>query len=226
MLLLRETRVVITKHEPVATGVVLNEEGFALAYVKEDGVTKVQPSTGVPGEIFAGVNLARNAPPTVLPMVNEGRANAQAAFELSRAPIAGQLLVKVDGTKYTVVTTTPSSGEVQISGTTLQLPAGDANKEVFAQYMYQPTVVEAATIVGNLPAGGIPAVDTTGVLKEAQLGTSKFDASVDWSGAMYVKLAAGGTFTVGDATDHIPNVVVKNTPSAASPFLVLSINVA
>lgn len=226
MLLLRETRVVTSKHEPVATGAVLREEGVVLAYVKEDGTTKVQPCTGVAGEIFAGVNIARNAPPGVLPMVNEGNIAADGTFELSRAPIAGQLLVKVDGVKFDVVTGAPGAGEVQIDSTSLVFPVSEANKSLFAQLMYTPTVIEASTIVGNIPAAGIPQSDTVGVLKEAQIGTNFFDAAVDWSDAMYVKLAAGGMFTKGTIGDHVPNVVVKNSPSSSTPFLVVNMNIA
>jgi len=42
---------------------------------------------------------------------------------------------------------------------------------------------------------------------------------------MYVALA-NGMFTVGSAADHVPNVVVRNAPSADNAFLTLSINVA
>ncbi len=234
MLLLRETRVVITKHEPVATGVVLNEEGRVLAYVKEDGATKVQPSTGVAGEIFAGVNISRNAPPGVLPMVAFGTVNADGTFVLPRLPIAGQLMVKLGadangagGAVQTIVAAAPAAGEVEFTGTTtLTLPVATAGQTVFAQFAYTPTVVEAASVVGNIPAAGIPQSDQVGVLKEAQIGTSFFDTSVDWSDAMYVKLAAGGTFTVGTEADHVPNVVVRNAPSSATPFLVVNINIA
>lgn len=226
MLQLRETRVVNTKHEPVATGIVIGEEGVVLAYVKEDGVTKVQPCTGVANEIFAGVALARNAPPASLPMVNEGVIAADGSFELGRAPQAGKLLVKVDGTAATIVTVAPAVGEVQVTGSTLMFPVADAGKQVFAQFIYVPSVIEASTIVGNIPAAGIPQTDTIGTLKEAQLGTNMFDAAADWSDALYVKLGPNGTFALGTVADHIPNAIVKNSPSPASPFLVVSINVA
>ena len=130
------------------------------------------------------------------------------------------------GTKFTVVTGTPIAGEVKISGTTLQFLTTQAGKAIFAQFMYHPSVVEATAILGNLPTAGVPLADTVGVLKEAQIGTSFFDASADWSNALYVKLAAGGTLTVGTEADHVNNVVVKNAPNASSPFLVVNINIA
>jgi len=226
MLQLRETRVVYTGHEAVATGVVINEEGIALAYVKENGATKVQPCTGVAGEIFAGVSLSRNAPPAALPMVNEGIIAADGTFEMGRVPNAGQLLVKVGGTAFTIVTTDPSVEEVKVTGSTLQFQVAEAGNQVFAQMVYTPTVIEARTIVGNIPAAGIPQTDTIGTLKDATFGTNYFDAAVDWSDALYVKLGPNGTLTKGTAADGIPNAIVKNSPSPASPFLVVSIRVA
>jgi hypothetical protein len=87
--------------------------------------------------------------------------------------------------------------------------------------------VEAQSIVGDAPIGGLPstALGEIGALKQATISTNFFDASVDWSTAMYVALA-NGMFTVGSAADHVPNVVVRNAPSADNAFLTLSINVA
>jgi hypothetical protein len=229
MLQLRETRIVRNKHENVLPGVIIAEEGIALVFVKDNGETKVQPSTGANGEIFAGVSLSRNTAPASLPFVQEGVVANSGSVELVRAPIAGQLNVKVNGDQKTIVATAPANAdEVQVVGRNLVFHADVKGAAFTAQFLYAPTVVEARTVIGDGPIGGLSstAEGVIGVLKDAQLGTNFFDASADWHDAMYVKLAAGGTFTVGTANDHVPGVIVKNAPNASNPFLVISIMVA
>lgn len=228
MLQLRETRIVNSQPHDVLTGHVVPEEGLALVYVKEGADTKVQLSAGVPGEQFAGVSFSRNTPPAVLPVVLEGVVSAANNYVLSRNPIAGQLLVKIGGNVAAVVAGAPAQGEVQVGNLQLVFNAADAGAHIFVQFLYSPTVQEARSIIGDAPIGGLPstAQGSIGVLKNAIIGTNSFDASVDWSNALYVKTADNGVFTVGTANDHVQNVVVRNAPSAANPFLVLSLNVA
>lgn len=229
MLQLRETRIVLTKHANVLSGHIVPEEGMALVYVKEDGETKVQLSTGAANEIFAGVSQSRNTPPAALPFFQEGMIPASLSIELPRTPIAGQLLVKVAGVQKTIVNAAPADAtEVQLSGHNLILFAGEASKGYQAQFLYAPTVTEARTVIGDTPIGGLSstAQSVIGRLLDADLATNMFDASADWHDVMYVKTGPGGTFVPGTVADHIIGAVVKNSPSAANPFLALSINVA
>lgn len=228
MLQLRETRIVNSQPHDVFTGAVIPEEGMALAYVKEGVDTKVQLATGVADEVFAGVSYSHNTPPAVLPVVLEGTVSVTGTFALPRNPIAGQLLVKVDGAIKTVVAGAPAAGEVQVGSLQLNFHISMAGLPVVVQMMYSPTVQEARSIIGDAPIGGLSstAQGSIGVLKNAIIATNAFDASADWSSALFVKLAAGGVFTLGTVGDHIPNVIVKNSPSAANPYLVLSLNVA
>lgn len=229
MIQLRETRIVKSKHEAVMPGVIIPEEGMACVYAKDGGETKVTLSSGADGEIFAGVSFSRNTAPASLPHVQESFIPVNRTVELVRAPIAGQLNVKVAGEQVDVVTTAPANaGEVQLAGRNLKFFAGEENKGYTAQFLYTPTVTEARAVIGDGPHGGLSstAQSVIGLLKDAYIATNAFDASVDWSDAMFVKLAAGGTFTVGTADDNVPNVIVRNAPNASNPFLVLSINVA
>lgn len=229
MLQQRTTRIVRTRHNPVLSGEVIQEEGMALVYEKEDGITKVKKSAGAAGEIFAGVSLSRNSPPAVLPFVQAEAIPASLSVQLVRTPITGQLLVKVGGTQVTVGTTAPADATaVQLVGSTLTFFAGEAGKEVSAQFLYTPTVIEARTVIGDVQIGGLAstAQGIIGTLHDAEFGTNMYDAGADWSAAFYVKTAPGGMFTVGTAADHTPGVIVKEAPSAANPFLVLAVQVA
>lgn len=229
MLQLRETRIIRTTHSPVLSSVLVPEEGMALVYEKENGETKVKLSAGVAGELFAGVSISRNIHPGSLPYVQEATVPATGTIELVRAPIAGQLLVKLAGQQLTVVSGAPADAtEVQLSGATLVFAAGQAGKSAMAQFLYVPSVIEARSVIGDGPVGGLAstAESIIGVIKDAEFATSMFDASQDWSNTLYAKTGPGGTFAPGTAADHIFNVVVKNAPNASSPFLVLGMTVA
>jgi hypothetical protein len=232
MLQLRTTRIFKSLFENLATGVAIQEEGVALAFVKEAGETKVQLSTGAAGEVFAGFAIARNMPPATIPMVEEGVVEASASGSFTRAPLAGQVMVKVGGAPMTVITdplATPAADEILIVGASYQVAPANAGKAIFAQYLYQPTVAEARTVIGDAPYGGLSAnaLGTVGCLKQAEVGTSFFDASADWSNALFAKLAAGGRLapSTGPADAAIPGLTVKSSPTAGSPFLVVEINV-
>lgn len=230
MLQLLNTRFFKSLFENLATGVAISEEGIALVFTKEGGETKVQPSTGAAGERFAGVALARNLPPAALPIVEEGLIGADGTGSLTRAPLAGQALLKVGGVALTIVNDpahVPAADEIVLAGTSFKVDVSNAGKKLSAQYLYAPTVQEARTVLGDAPYGGLAAnaLGTVAVIKQGQVATSFFDASADWSDTTYAKTVAGGKFAPADKATGIPGVVVKNSPSVGSPFLVLEINV-
>lgn len=228
MLQLRNTRIFKTLFENLATGIAIQEEGVALVFVKENGETKVQPSTGAAGERFAGVAIARNMPPATLPLVEEGVIDSTGSGSLTRAPIAGQALIKVGGVAVTIISTgVPAADEILVVGADYKVDPSNVGKSISAQYLYAPTVQEARTVIGDAPYGGLAAnaLGTIAAVKQAEVGTSFFDASADWSDAMYAKTVAGGKFAPATAASGIPGVVVKNSPSVGSPFLVLELNV-
>ncbi len=225
MLQLRNTRLYKSLFENLASGVTIPEEGIALTYIKEAGDTKVE--LGVVGGMFAGVALARNMPPSTLPMVETGLIPATGAGKLTRAPIAGQMLVKIDGVAAAIVAAAPAVGEVSVVGDAYAFNAADAGKQAAFQYMYMPTVAEARSVMGDMPYGGLAAnaLGTVAVVKQGEIATSYFDASADWTSALEAKIVAGGKFAPAAAGTGITGVVVKNSPTAADPFLILEINV-
>jgi len=228
MIQLRNTRVYKILMEVLAVGATIQEEGVALAYVKENGETKVRPSTGAAGELFAGFAIARNMPPNTMPMVEEGVSKASGT--LARAPIPGSVFVALDGAALEVITdpaVAPTADQVRIVGSSYALHASNVNKKLVAQYHYAPSVQEARTVIGDAPYGGLAAnaLGTVATLKQAEVATSFFDSSADWSNTLYAKLGAGGKLVPGDDADHAKGIVVKNSPSVGNPFLVLEINV-
>lgn len=224
MLQMRNTRLTKSLFETLASGVVLQDEGCPLTFVKENGETRVE--LAVDGGKFAGIAIARHVPPTSVPMVESGLIGEDGTGELARTPIAGQLLVKIDGVVANLVGAAPVAGEVSVVGGAYTFSTDDAGKMATFQYQYAPTVAEARTMLGDIPYGGLAAnaLGTVACIKQGEVATSFFDASADWSTSLHARLI-GGKFAPASASQGLPGVTVKNSPSAGSPFLVLELNV-
>lgn len=228
MLVLDYTRISQTSTARVENGHIVEEEGMALVKVMDGGEVAVRKSTGAADEIFAGVSLSRNAPTNMLPYVAETAVPTAETMKLARTPIAGQILVKVDGTALTVSANAPADAtEVQLAGDTLTFFAGEADKEVYVQFMYEPTVTEARQETGDMPIGGLPSssVGSIGMVVSGCITTNQYDASVDWAaGELTPSLGVDGKFTVGGSGTKLDNLVtVDRIPSAANPYLSLTI---
>jgi hypothetical protein len=154
MLQLRTTRIFKSLFEDLASGVAIQEEGVALAFVKEGGDTKVRPSTGAAGEVFAGFALARNMPPASVPLVEQG--TSAATGSLTRAPIPGQAFISVGGKALTITADAADLDDdhILIVGSAYQLTVANQGKSMYAQYLYTPSTLEARQILGDAPYGG------------------------------------------------------------------------
>lgn len=227
MLNMKYTRIFLSEHREVLSGSIIREDGVALVFTKEGDATKVCPSTGVANEIFAGVSLTRNIPPVFMPRVETFVIPSTLTGSLDRVPMSGQLLVKVNGTVKTVVAGAPANaGEVQLSGSTLVFAAGEASKTVAVQYIYEPTVMEARTYVGDAPVGGLgsTAMGIIGMITRGDICTNYYDPTVDWSSALTVKLGLDGKFTTTGVGAVVPGAVVLNAPGSSNPMLVLRLS--
>lgn len=227
MLNMKYTRIFNTESRAVETGCIIHEEGMALVETIEAGETKVKLSTGAAGEIFAGISLSRNAPPATLSNVETGLVPTTLQVKLQRVPKSGQLLVKVGSTVLDIVTSgAPAAGEVLVAGEFLTFNTAQLAGALFVQYLYEPTLSEARAVIGDMPIGGLAssAQHVIGVLTRAECSTNMFDASVDWSAAVQVKLGPNGTFTTTGSGTTIPNATIRSRPSAANSLLTLAIN--
>lgn len=218
------TRVFDTENRPLETAAAVVDEGIAMVFVKEGNRTVVTQSKGVADEIFAGISLARNTPPSFVPFVYEGVVDNETGLELPRLPMAGQILVRIDGDAATVGADAPSAaGSVQLEDQKLNFHADDSGKELFVQFMYEPTVNEARQFKGDVAVGGLAsaAQGIIGLITRGDVSTSYFSAADDWSSALQVKLGADGKFTTGGPGVTLPNVTVLEAPSGENPMLTL-----
>lgn len=222
------TRVFMNEHRPVEPGVVIAEEGMALVYVRTAGETCVRPSTGAAGEVFAGFSWTRNSVPATLPMVIETKVPASLTVHLDRLPIAGQLLVRVGGDALDLVGSAPADAtEVRLVGQDLTFHADHVGQNLMIQLQYEPTLQEARQILGDNLIGGLAssAEQMIGLLTRADICTSFYDASADFTSAMHPSLGADGRLTVGGNGTVLTNVTIVEAPSAANPFIVVRANV-
>lgn len=221
------TRIFHTEHRPVETGVVIPDEGVTLVYAKEGERTVVRPSTGTAGEIFAGLSMSRNAPPLFVPLVLDSVLE-EVGLELPRTPMAGQILVRVGGTKVTVNAATSAPADatsVSLDDNNLVFHADHVGEDIFIQFMYEPTVIEARQFNGDVPVGGLSssARGIIGVVTRGDVATSYFDASADWSSALRAKLGADGVLTTAGSGEEAGGLTIINAPTAANPMLVVNL---
>lgn len=217
-----------TREESVLAGAVIGEEGVALVFTKEgaNGELEVKPSTGAANEVFAGFAISTNTPATFAPAVEE-RTQAGASYGLNRVPMAGQILVKLDGAAATMAagdTTPGAAGTVNIDAQgVLYFHADDQAKGLFVQYVYELTASEAAEITGDYYGGSHNTAsrvyNRVGCVREGVISTNMFDASADFSGVIHPRLGANGKLTVGGNGTVLTNVIVKNSPSTENAFL-------
>ncbi len=226
MLNMKYTRIFLTESRPVMPSYKIGEEGMALVEDIDGNETKVRPSSGAAGEIFAGVSLSRNAPPSLIPNVEEFTVPAALVKSLARTPVSGQLLVTIDGTAATIVAGTPAANQVKLNGNTLTFHTSANAASVFVQYLYEPSLKEARTLTGDAPIGGLAAVaqSVVGAIVRGEFATNFFDASCDWSDALQVRLGAGGIFTTKGSGTLLSNVTIRSRPSSENSMLVLAIN--
>lgn len=228
MLVQKYTRFHNTEHRDVEPGVIIEEEGIALVYSHVNGKTYVRPSTGVAGEIFAGFSLSRNSPPRYLPrVISDVVVPENGVVDLNRVPLTGQILVKVDGVVQTISANAPVEGSVQLVGQKLFFftgtpaagsdPAvvGDQGRALYVQFVYEPTVMEARTIIGDAPIGGLPSTyqERIGVTARSEyIGTTYYDASKDWSGVFNPRLGADGKLTTDGPGTLLTSLIIMSTP--------------
>lgn len=229
MLYQNATDIVQTQEAPLLPGEIIHEEGVALVWTRLDGKSYLKLSTGAAGEVFAGFALARSMPPATQVRVEEFTIDATLKFTVGRLPIAGQILVKIDGEKadQTAGTTAPAAGEVAVSGADFYFHADDKDKKVFIQFAYELSAIEARSYTADAPVGGLATniEGSVGYIKLGNVSTNLFDASADWADdtKMHPSLGAGGTLTLGGTGTVLKGCIIKQTPQpgAMNGFLVI-----
>lgn len=228
MIVQKYTRLFLSEHRKVESGVIIQEEGQAMVNVKENGETVVRPSTGAANERFAGISMARNTPPTTLQWIGEGSIGDTGAVELPRTPVTGQILVKVNGVVQTIVAGTPAAAtETQLAGDVVTFHADNIGKNYALQIAYEPLAQEALQLIGSAPIGGLAATyqGVVGVITRGEVATTFYDAASDWASAIDVKLGADGRFTTSGPGSVIPGLTVINAPSSENSALTLRVNI-
>lgn len=230
MLYNNATDIVMTQEHNLQPGVMIHEEGVALVWTKEGGETFLKPSTGAAGEQFAGFAISRAMPPATQVKIEEGTIDSTLKFTSDRLPIAGQLLVLIDGVKaeQEAGSTASAAGKVAVNGADFVFHADDENKEYKIQYAYELTAIEARAYTADAPIGGLSSnvMGRIGYIKLGNIATSMFDPTVNWSDDTVLNPSLGpdGRLTIGGNGTKLTGCIIKKVPAAGgleSSFLVV-----
>lgn len=221
---------------PVAEYVSVIEEGTPLVTIIEDGVAKVQPSSGSSTEQFIGAafNIYQ------LPSQFNGFLTASVptaapySVELSRIALSPSTSIlvkrKSDGVVFAFHATTPADGVYTVATvgnkSVITFHSANAGQEFDIVFKYALLVEEARQLVGD----GTPGINNTAILKstgvitQGTIITSNFDTGSDWSNSsLPVRLGANGTFTKNGTGAVIQGCFVTQVPDD-SGFLGLYFN--
>lgn len=220
MLYNNATDIVMTQEHDLLPGTIIHEEGLALVWTKEGGETYLRPSTGATGEKFAGFAISRALPPATQVRIEEGTIDATLKFTSARLPIAGQLLVLIDGVKaeQEAGTAASAAGKVGVNGADFTFHEDDKNKEFKIQYAYELTHIEARQYTADAPVGGLSSnvMGRIGYIKLGNVATSMFDPTVNWSDdtVLSPNLGADGRLTIGGNGTLLSGCIIKKVPAA------------
>lgn len=225
MLHLDQSKLFRTGQFKLATDAFIAAEGKAAVVVYENGEAVVKPSTGVSGEIFAGVMFSSKTPLDTLPNVFVGKAVAS-KITLPQTPVAGTLRVVVAGVAFDLGDVGTAS-KYSVTGNVITLPAAQATAAVTVNYSYSPSVMQARSLQGDVEPGFAlsSVMRQTGVIQGGEAVTSEYDTDADWSDpALPVRLGANGQFTTSGNGTVIPGIVTRY-PVAGVPRFGFSYNV-
>lgn len=233
MLYFPQTRIELSVERPVAQGSQITAEGAALVSNLTAGVYGVKQSTGVAGEVFAGVSINSVTSLTQAPKIEEAVLGNSNAIILAAEPLPGTVRVvradtnvalasaaAADATHYAV---DPLNAKKFLFDASLQ---GVPFKII---YSFAPTLAQAMALQGNVLPGG-PAgqyLGQVGVVTRGDAYTDQWDTSADWSAAVGVTLLANGKFgPAATPAAAIRGIQIIELPSAGRSYLGININAA
>ncbi len=233
MLYQNATDIVQTQEADLLPGEIIHEEGVALVWVREGGKSFLRLSTGTAGEVFAGFALSRALPPSTQVRIEEFRVDVTHKYTTERLPLAGQILVMIDGTKadQEAGDTASAAGKVGVNGADFAFHADDEGKEVRIQYAYELNAIEARQYTADAPVGGLSSnvQGRCGYIKLGNISTNMFDASVNWNddSVLHPKLGPNGLLTLGGNGTELKGCIIKQAPAAGgfeNGFLVIEMS--
>lgn len=221
------SKLINTIERAVAVGSTVTQEGSALVYDSVHG--GVKPSSGVAGEIFAGVSFSQQMTPMQFPQYDALTATSPTAsgtlptVTTGNTPIAGTIRVvdTTTGTTLTAGTPATQAGQYSISGNVVSVNAALAGHNISVSYRFAPTTAQVLSVQGNIPPGGSSGLllNSTGVVIQGDVVTTEYDTSVDWttvSASTPITLGANGLFTIGGSGTPLAGAYVTLLPSAGT----------
>lgn len=210
---------------PLATGETVDQEGLAMIQTLESGVEKCEVSNGAASEVFVGFSYGQRFTPVYKSHVENTAVPAASPYTLNleKTPVSGQLLVVADDSALTVVSGTPTTGQVKwVSGTTLTFNSAQAAATLKITYRYSPTALELTDELQSIDT--IHASDyigQIGLIDKGDIMTDMFDSSVNWAAGDTVYMKSDGTLsnTQSASESSISNAIIFHLPTEDYPYL-------
>jgi hypothetical protein len=181
----------------VITGQTIEEEGLCLIMALEDGVEKVQASTGGGGEVFVGFSIRDNADNATNSVVEEGSVPAAAPYTVQ---LSHTNIISAGGAPYTNITVWDDTNNVAVTpqaapgggGTVvvnlatglLTFDVAEAGIDFTIRYRYNLTVEESKRLfyersVNNSAAALLEQITVGG--GHGEIYTNQYDAGINWA---------------------------------------------
>lgn len=198
----------------------------------------VAPCSGSSSEVFVGVSYSQQRSVNAMANIEDIVVAEDGTFSLSFARNSASncrfALLDANGDETALALTaatpgSPTTGEIEpvsASSINFHTHADNAGKTIRAYYRYAPTNVQSQMLQGDVLPGGDSGliVNTVGVIVAGDVYTTEFDANVDWKAGGTLKVSATGLFTLGGSGTVATGARVISVPTAAQPYLGISLN--
>lgn len=238
MIHFQKTRIDRSVSRQVANATLITAEGAPLiaSSAVEGGVTV---SAGSASEVFVGISYSQQKSLLGVSTVEEIVVDAQGRFSLANPRLGTTwrptiLAANGSGAETLLDDTpavpgSPAAGEVEaFSGSSqiFQTNVSNAGRTVRVYYRYAPTAVQAQMLQGDVHPGGDSGyiLNAVGVILAGDVYTDQFDPTVDWVAGGVLKVTAANLFTIGGSGPTATGARIIATPTAASPYLGISLN--
>lgn len=246
MLDLKRSKWDFHEERPVGTGLTISDEGACLVDLLEDGVAKVQESSGTSGELFVGFAATTNITATKESVVEEIVAGAAGAVQLKFGNITSlatdeEAIVGFNVTDSVLLNQAANAvaGDTFVLDETtglIEVEDGEYNDLIRFTYMRDLTAAEAvaAFYEGHTNNEAHLTYNQVGVIMgTSKVFTDQYDHQVDWAGTVVqADIRTGNAATGGSAGEvsvvtggHSPNGDANSTmmnifgPTIDVPFL-------
>jgi len=205
-------------------------EGQGLAFVMENNVQTIKPSSATANEFFAGVAMTSLKWPTKI-LVIETLVAVATTLTLTYTPVTPSTdmrLYNVTESQALTYGSASNDNEYAVSGAVATLHSGDSGDTILAIYKRAVSVSEAELLFGRGPEVALRETASVtrqvDVIRKGRVATDQIIAADNWgatTAATVIKSTASGLLTTQSVNGGTVDGMVMEAPTAESPWLVV-----